>query len=181
MILDRFVGYIGPPLMHEHLQGARGEAIRCGRAVPVVAAAFAVPIYQIRVEAMGFDWPLESDDSSSRDKSEMIRMRPGVPNNTALIFSELMDAKSLFLTASADTIYFWINLNVTKGTNRRRDTAAVARRDRRHAVPVSYLFRPAQSRPGRRGQVLVRAARAHGRATGTRLLCAETPRVIHPP
>ena len=39
----------------------------------------------------------------------------GIPNNTALIFSELMDAKSLFLTANADTIYFWINLDVTKG------------------------------------------------------------------
>ena len=39
----------------------------------------------------------------------------GVPNNTALIFSELMDAKSLFLTANTDTIYFWVNLDVTKG------------------------------------------------------------------
>ena len=39
----------------------------------------------------------------------------GVPNNTALIFSELMDAKSLFLTANADTIYFWVNLDVTEG------------------------------------------------------------------
>jgi hypothetical protein len=39
----------------------------------------------------------------------------GVPNNTALIFSELMDAKSLFLTANADTIYFWVNLDFTKG------------------------------------------------------------------
>ena len=39
----------------------------------------------------------------------------GVPNNTALIFSELMDSKSLFLTANADTVYFWINLDVTKG------------------------------------------------------------------
>ena len=38
-----------------------------------------------------------------------------MPNNTALIFSELMDAKSLFLTANADTIYFWVNLDVTKG------------------------------------------------------------------
>jgi hypothetical protein len=27
----------------------------------------------------------------------------GIPNNTVLIFSELMDAKSLFLTANADT------------------------------------------------------------------------------
>ena len=39
----------------------------------------------------------------------------GIPNNTALIFSELMDAKSLFLTANADTIYFLVNLDVTKG------------------------------------------------------------------
>src|SRR5271169_2436732 len=31
----------------------------------------------------------------------------GIPDNTALIFSELMDSKSLFLTANADTIYFW--------------------------------------------------------------------------
>ncbi|HEY6354411.1 MAG TPA: DUF1254 domain-containing protein [Burkholderiaceae bacterium] len=39
----------------------------------------------------------------------------GVPNNIALIFSELMDAKSLFLTANADTIYFFVNLDVSKG------------------------------------------------------------------
>ena len=39
----------------------------------------------------------------------------GVPDNTALIWSELMDAKSLFLTANADTVYFWLNLDVTKG------------------------------------------------------------------
>ena len=35
-----------------------------------------------------------------------------MPNkNTALIFSELMDSKSLFLTANADTVYFWVNTN----------------------------------------------------------------------
>jgi hypothetical protein len=39
----------------------------------------------------------------------------GVPDNTALIWSELMDAKSQFLTANADTIYFWVNLNVADG------------------------------------------------------------------
>jgi hypothetical protein len=39
----------------------------------------------------------------------------GVPNNTALIFSELMDAKSLMLTNNADTVYYYINLDVTKG------------------------------------------------------------------
>jgi hypothetical protein len=40
----------------------------------------------------------------------------GVPNNTtALIWSELMDSKSLFLTANADTIYFWVNLDLSNG------------------------------------------------------------------
>ncbi len=39
----------------------------------------------------------------------------GVPDNTAVIWSELMDAKSVFLTANADTIYFWVNLNVADG------------------------------------------------------------------
>ena len=39
----------------------------------------------------------------------------GIPNNTAVIFSELMDAKSVFLTTNADTIYFFVNVDVTKG------------------------------------------------------------------
>ena len=39
----------------------------------------------------------------------------GVPDNTALIWSELMDAKSQFITANADTVYFWVNLNVSEG------------------------------------------------------------------
>jgi hypothetical protein len=39
----------------------------------------------------------------------------GVPNNTAIIWSELMDSKSLFLTANADTVYFWVNLDLSHG------------------------------------------------------------------
>jgi hypothetical protein len=37
----------------------------------------------------------------------------GVKDNEVLIFSELMDAKSLFLTTNADTVYFlsWIDLS----------------------------------------------------------------------
>ena len=31
------------------------------------------------------------------------------------IWSELMDAKSQFLTANADTVYFWVNINITDG------------------------------------------------------------------
>ena len=39
----------------------------------------------------------------------------GVKDNDVLIFSGLMDSKSLFLTANADTIYFWGYLDLTKG------------------------------------------------------------------
>jgi hypothetical protein len=39
----------------------------------------------------------------------------GAEDNTIVIFSELMDAKSLFLTANADTVYFVGVLNLSKG------------------------------------------------------------------
>ena len=97
----------------------------------------------------------------------------GIPNNTALIFSELMDAKSLFLTANADTIYFWVNLDVTKGPIVVETPPLVARRGRRHVVPVDHRLRPARSRPGRGRQVPVCAARLQGRVARRRLLRPE--------
>ena len=39
----------------------------------------------------------------------------GVPDNELLIFSDLMDAKSLFLTANADTVYFVGGVDLSKG------------------------------------------------------------------
>ncbi len=39
----------------------------------------------------------------------------GVKDNEAIIFSELMDAKSLWLTTNADTIYVVGALDLTKG------------------------------------------------------------------
>ncbi len=39
----------------------------------------------------------------------------GVKDNEVLIFSDLMDAKSLFLTANADTVYFLGVLDLSKG------------------------------------------------------------------
>jgi hypothetical protein len=39
----------------------------------------------------------------------------GVKDNEVLVFSELMDSKSLFLTANADTIYVWAGLDLSKG------------------------------------------------------------------
>jgi hypothetical protein len=39
----------------------------------------------------------------------------GAEDNTVVIFSDLMDAKSLFLTANADTVYYLAVLDLTKG------------------------------------------------------------------
>src|SRR5271157_776968 len=39
----------------------------------------------------------------------------GADDNTVIIFSELMDSKSLFLTANADTVYFIGFLDLTEG------------------------------------------------------------------
>jgi hypothetical protein len=39
----------------------------------------------------------------------------GAEDNTPVIFSELMDAKSLFLTANADTVYYMAVVNLSKG------------------------------------------------------------------
>jgi hypothetical protein len=39
----------------------------------------------------------------------------GVQDNEILVFSELMDAKSLFLTANADTVYFVGFIDLTHG------------------------------------------------------------------
>jgi hypothetical protein len=39
----------------------------------------------------------------------------GVKDNEVLVFSTLMDAKSLFLTANADTVYFVGFIDLTKG------------------------------------------------------------------
>jgi len=39
----------------------------------------------------------------------------GAEDNTVVIFSDLMDAKSLFLTANADTIYYLAVVDLTKG------------------------------------------------------------------
>ena len=97
----------------------------------------------------------------------------GVPNNTALIFSELMDAKSLFLTANADTVYFWVNLDATKGPIVVETPPLVARRGRRHVVPwITDFGLPGPDR-GEGGQVPVRAARLQRRVAGERVLGPE--------
>ncbi|TRW45689.1 DUF1254 domain-containing protein [Georgenia yuyongxinii] len=39
----------------------------------------------------------------------------GVMDGDVLLFSELMDSRSLFLTGNADTVYFWSFLDLTRG------------------------------------------------------------------
>ena len=39
----------------------------------------------------------------------------GVKDGDFLIFSEMMDSRSLFLTANMDTVYFWGNIDLTDG------------------------------------------------------------------
>ena len=39
----------------------------------------------------------------------------GIADGDVLIFSELMDSRSLFLTANADTVYFWSFLDLSQG------------------------------------------------------------------
>jgi hypothetical protein len=39
----------------------------------------------------------------------------GVEDNQVLIFPELMDSASLFLTANSDTVYFWTFIDLTQG------------------------------------------------------------------
>ena len=39
----------------------------------------------------------------------------GIADNDFIIFSELMDSESLFLTANADTVYFWGNVSLADG------------------------------------------------------------------
>ena len=39
----------------------------------------------------------------------------GINDNDVIVTSGLMDSKSLFLTANADTYYFWTYLDLTKG------------------------------------------------------------------
>ena len=94
----------------------------------------------------------------------------GVPDNTALIWSELMDAKSLFLTANADTVYFWVNFDLTKGPLVVETPPMCLGRHRRHLVPLGDRRRPAGAGPGRGREVPAGAARLHGRTAGERLL-----------
>ena len=81
--------------------------------VPTVATAEKVR------DAVDFARALEVYNNSFRGASAYAINKGfqsiGADDNTIVIFSELMDAKSLFLTANADTVYFIGVLNLSNG------------------------------------------------------------------
>ncbi len=75
----------------------------------------------------------------------------GVEDNSFLLFSELMDSTSLFLTANCDTVYFWGFVDLSDGPMVIEVPALAGPvrhpgHDRRHVVQLGHRRRPA--RPG---------------------------------
>ena len=70
----------------------------------------------------------------------------GVADNDVLIFSGLMDANSLFLTANADTDLLLQHSRPDQGAAGGRDAARHARAVRRHVVPLGHRLRHARPR-----------------------------------
>ena len=70
-------------------------------------------------DALDFTRGLNAYNNSFRGASALAIARGfqsiGAEDNTVIIFSELMDAKSLFLTANADTVYYMAVVNLAKG------------------------------------------------------------------
>ena len=70
-------------------------------------------------DTLDFTRALNAYNNSFRGASAYAIMKGfqgiGVANNSVLIFSDLMDANSLFLTANADTVYYLSVVDLTKG------------------------------------------------------------------
>ena len=82
----------------------------------------------------------------------------GAEDNTVVIFSELMDAKSLFLTANADTVYYLAAIDLTKGPMVIEQPPKAVGTHQRHVVRLDHRHRLPRPRPRRRRQVPDRAA-----------------------
>ena len=75
----------------------------------------------------------------------------GIADGDVLIFSELMDSRSLFLTANADTVYFWSFHDLSQGPLVFETPVRHSGPLRRHLVPLDQRLRSARCgpRPGR--------------------------------
>jgi len=70
-------------------------------------------------DTLDFTRALNAYNNSFRGASAYAIMKGfqsiGAENNTVIVFSKLMDAKALFLTANADTVYYVAAVDLTKG------------------------------------------------------------------
>ena len=83
----------------------------------------------------------------------------GVKDNEVLVFSKLMDAKSLFLTANADTVYFVGVLDLSKGPMVLETPPKALGTLDDIVVALGHRLRRARSRPRRGRQISDPAAR----------------------
>ena len=102
----------------------------------------------------------------------------GVKDNEVLIFSELMDAKSLFLTTNADTVYFVGFVDLTKGPMVLETPPKALGTIDDYVVSLGHRLRPARSRSRRGREVPDPAAGLRRSAAGRRVL--RRPRPHHP-
>jgi hypothetical protein len=72
-------------------------------------------VYENLDFARGFDAFLHTYQGVNIFKMRKGLLEAGVKDNEIILFSELMDAKSLYLTANADTIYFYGFIDLSKG------------------------------------------------------------------
>ena len=94
----------------------------------------------------------------------------GAEDNTPVIYSELMDAKSLFLTANADTIYYFAMVNLLKGPMVVEQPPKGLGTINDMWFFVDRRYRLPRPRSRRRRQVPARAARLRRPAARRRLL-----------
>ena len=83
----------------------------------------------------------------------------GVQDNQVLIFSELMDSSSRFLTANADTVYYISFIDLSDGPMVVETPPDGAGHVRRHVVPVDHRLRSPRAGPRCGRQVPARPAR----------------------
>jgi hypothetical protein len=79
------------------------------------SAATAEKLYENLDRARAFDAFINTFQGVNMRAAHKGLLDVGVKDNELIIFSELMDAKSLFLTANADTVYWFGYLDLTNG------------------------------------------------------------------
>ncbi len=80
---------------------------------------------------------------------EEVGAKPG----DVVIFSELMDSSSLFLTANADTVYYLTGLDLSKGPVVVEQPSNGRRHDQRHVVFLGNRHRRPRAGPWSRRQI----------------------------